>query len=48
MLPLPGIPNSKVGIKPPPSFALFAASGPITPLISPFPNLDLSFEVCTA
>ena len=45
LLPEPGIPNNKVGINAPPSFALFADSGAITPLISPFPNFEVSFVV---
>ena len=45
ILPLPGIPKRIVGTNPPPSFALFADSGAMTPLISPLPNLLLSFEV---
>ena len=46
LFPEPGIPNSNVGIKAPPSLALFADSGAITPLISPFPMSEASFDVC--
>ena len=46
LFPEPGIPNSNVGIKAPPSLALFADSGAITPLISPFPMFEVSFDVC--
>ena len=47
MDPDPGIPNSSVGTSPPPSFALFELSGPMTPLTSPFPNCFLSLAVWT-
>ena len=43
--PEPGMPNSRVGTRPPPSFALFELSGPTMPRISPLPNLLLSFVV---
>ena len=46
MLPEPGIPKIKVGINAPPSFALLADSGAITPRISPLPNWEVSFVVC--
>ena len=46
--PDPGMPKISVGTSPPPSFALFELSGAITPRMSPWPNCDLSFAVCTA
>ena len=45
----PGTPNAIVGTSDPPSFALFALSGAMTPLTSPFPNvLSASFTVFAA
>ena len=46
LLPDPGIPKSNVGIRAPPSLALFADSGAITPRISPLPNREVSLLVC--
>ena len=37
LFPDPGMPNKRVGIRAPPSLALFADSGAITPLMSPLP-----------
>ena len=45
---LPGMPKATVGISEPPLVALLAASGAITPRISPLPNMDLSLALCTA
>jgi hypothetical protein len=44
----PGIPNATVGRRSPAFTELFAASGAITPRMSPLPNCDLSFADCTA
>ena len=46
LLPEPGIPKINVGINAPPSLALLADSGAITPRISPLPNCEVSFVVC--
>ena len=48
MEPEPGMPNIKVGRRPPPSLALLALSGAITPRMSPLPKFELSLLVCTA
>ena len=46
--PDPGIPNNKVGISAPPSLELELDSGPITPLMSPFPKFSLFLTVVFA
>ena len=46
LFPEPGIPKINVGINAPPSLALLADSGAITPRISPLPNCEVSLVVC--
>ena len=48
ILPEPGMPNSNVGTRAPPSLALLADSGAITPRMSPVPYLSLFFVVWIA
>ena len=48
MLVLPGMPKARVGIRPPPSLALLALSGAMTPRTSPLPKLSAFFSVCRA
>ena len=48
MLELPGMPKNRVGIIAPPSFALLAASGAITPAMAPWPNGISDFAVRAA
>ena len=44
----PGMPKNSVGSREPPSLALFAVSGAITPSTAPWPKRSGVFEVCTA
>ena len=46
--PEPGMPNISVGRSPPPSFALFALSGAMTPRTSPLPKRSVFFSDCIA
>ena len=42
-VPEVGIPSASKGTREPAAFALFAASGPATPSMAPFPNSPLFF-----
>ena len=45
---LPGMPNATMGSRAPPRVALFAASGAMTPRMSPRPNFEASLADWTA
>ena len=44
----PGMPKNSVGSSEPPSLALLAVSGAITPSTAPLPKRSGCFELCTA